>query len=489
MEKINQKNNDFKNKKTTFIKSFKDFLYATLDIRHDTDINGTIKGIKRDIVFQGHNVWILIGSIFIASIGLNVNSTAVVIGAMLISPLMGPILGIGLSVGTYDWETLILSLKNLAIMVFISLLTSTFYFSITPLTDIQSELLARTRPTILDVLIALFGGVAGVIAGSRKEKSNVIPGVAIATALMPPLCTAGFGLATGKFSFFFGAFYLFFLNSIFISLSTFLGVKYLRFPKKTLLNKDKEKRIRAYIFVFIIITILPSTYLFWQVIKETRFKAAAEEFIKNEIILKGTEIIDKNYIYSDTLSVINIYIIGEPISKNKKKNINEAVGKYGLKRDGTFWSTGIIGITDKTLVKIHQDEKSLAEIDSKLSKFQSTIRIGILEDIYNKKEEEILSKNQRIEFLENEIVKLKLIDTIPFNQIGKEIKVQYERVNKFSYAKSVETDFSGLRDTIPTFLINWKKGTSYSRRYKDTKSISKWLKIRLELDTVRIIKY
>ncbi|WP_346860462.1 DUF389 domain-containing protein [uncultured Draconibacterium sp.] len=206
------------------------FLRSVLSINDGTDIPATIEGIKRDIGFRGPTAWILIFSIFIASIGLNINSTAVIIGAMLISPLMGPILGIGLSIGTNDFETLVRSLKNLGIAVSIALFTSTLYFIITPLTIEQSELLARTKPTILDVMVALFGGFAGILAGSRKEKTNVIPGVAIATALMPPLCTAGYGLATLKLSYFFGAFYLFFINSVFISLATFLVVRYLKFP-------------------------------------------------------------------------------------------------------------------------------------------------------------------------------------------------------------------------------------------------------------------
>jgi uncharacterized hydrophobic protein (TIGR00271 family) len=181
-----------------------------------TDILSTIEGIKRDIVFRGHTAWILIFSILIASIGLNVNSTAVIIGAMLISPLMGPILGVGLSIGIFDFNTFVKSLKNFGIAILISLITSTLYFIITPLDIEQSEILARTKPTLLDVLVALFGGFAGIIAGSRKEKSNVIPGVAIATALMPPLCTAGYGLANLKFDYFLGAFYLF-LSTLFLS--------------------------------------------------------------------------------------------------------------------------------------------------------------------------------------------------------------------------------------------------------------------------------
>lgn len=182
----------------------------------------TIDYISKNVEFKGANLWILIFAIFVASIGLNVNSTAVIIGAMLISPLMGPIMGIGLAAGINDFELLKRSFRNLGVAVFIAILTSTVYFYITPIHDAQSELLARTEPTVWDVLIALFGGLAGIIAGSRKEKSNAVPGVAIATALMPPLCTAGYGLATGNLYYFIGAFYLFFINSVFISLSTYL---------------------------------------------------------------------------------------------------------------------------------------------------------------------------------------------------------------------------------------------------------------------------
>ncbi len=225
-----------------FIKSTAEFFHGILHIKDGTDYEGTVKGIKRDLVFKGHSIWILVSSIFIASIGLNQNSTAVVIGAMLISPLMGPILGVGLAVGTYDWEALKRSIKYFIVAIVVSIITSTLYFLMTPLKDAQSELLARTEPNILDVFIAVFGGIAGIVAGSRKEKTNVIPGVAIATALMPPLCTAGYGLATAQYNYFFGAFYLFFINSFFISLSTVLVVRYLRFPLVNYISKLHEKK-------------------------------------------------------------------------------------------------------------------------------------------------------------------------------------------------------------------------------------------------------
>ncbi|HAP70095.1 MAG TPA: TIGR00341 family protein, partial [Flavobacteriales bacterium] len=204
---------------------------------------------------RGYVVWILICSIFIASIGLNLNSTAVIIGAMLISPLMAPILAIGLSVGTNDWDTLKRALKNFGVMVVVALMTSTLYFLITPLQEAQPELLARTSPTFLDALIAIFGGLAGIIGISRRSRGNVIPGVAIATALMPPLCTAGYGLANGQWSFFFGAFYLFTLNSIFIAGATFIIVRYLKFPLVSFVNSDTEKKVKRYMLAFVILVI------------------------------------------------------------------------------------------------------------------------------------------------------------------------------------------------------------------------------------------
>ena len=221
------------NKKLRLFSTFREFLKDRFNLEEDkANENEIIDSIKKGVEFRGINLWVLIFAIFIASIGLNVNSTAVIIGAMLISPLMGPIMGIGLGIGINDFDLIKKAYKNLAIATVIGVATSAIYFLISPISDAQSELLARTTPTIWDVMIALFGGLAGIVATTRKSISNVIPGVAIATALMPPLCTAGFGLATGNLSFFFGAFYLYFINSVFISLSSFIIVRFLKFQKK-----------------------------------------------------------------------------------------------------------------------------------------------------------------------------------------------------------------------------------------------------------------
>src|SRR5690606_16316069 len=220
-------------------------------------------------------------------IGLNLNSPAVIIGAMLIAPLMGPILGVGLAVGTNDVELLWKALKNFGVMVSISLVTSTIYFLITPLVEHHPEILARTTPTTLDILVAIFGGIAGIVAGSRKEKNNVIPGVAIATALMPPLCTSGFGLATGNWNFFFGAFYLFMLNSIFICVSTIIGVRYLGFPMKKFVNKAREKKVKTWMAIVMTIIIIPSLWIFYGVVRESWFRSHADRFVSEVIVMHG----------------------------------------------------------------------------------------------------------------------------------------------------------------------------------------------------------
>jgi len=267
---------------------------AFIDLQKgEEDKAKVLENVVNNISFKGANLWILACAIVVASVGLNVNSTAVIIGAMLISPLMGPIVGAGFALGTYDFAILKKSGKNLLIATVVSLLVSTIYFFISPFKDAQSELLARTSPNIYDVLIAFFGGLVGVIAITRAEKGNPIPGVAIATALMPPLCTAGYGLAMGNYSYFLGAFYLYIINCFFICLATFAIVKYLQYPIINHINKQKQKQIRNIISVLIILMIVPSTYLAYQMIREKKLKVRLENFVKEEFMDKGQMVIHK----------------------------------------------------------------------------------------------------------------------------------------------------------------------------------------------------
>ena len=263
------------------MQSIRKFLNEQFTLDEDKADEGLIiESINRNVAFKGTNLWTLVFAILIASIGLNVNSTAVVIGAMLISPLMGPIMGIGLGIGIYDFNLMKRGIKNLLIAAVFSIITSFIYFSLSPLHEAKTELLARTTPSIWDVLIAFFGGMAGIIAGTRKEKSNILPGVAIATALMPPLCTAGFALATGKMYFFLGAVYLFFINSLFICLATFIIVRYLKFKTTKYASVSQQKKVVRYIWIIVTLTILPSIYLAFRIVQKTIFEENARQFIQ-----------------------------------------------------------------------------------------------------------------------------------------------------------------------------------------------------------------
>ena len=304
-------------------------------IKEDTDYEATVDFISQSVVFRGFNVWILFFAIIVASVGLNVNSTAVIIGAMLISPLMGPINGIGLAIGIFDEKLLQKSVKNLIIMVLISLAASTLYFLISPINDARSELLARTQPTIFDVFIGFFGGLAGILATSRKSQSiTVISGVAIATALMPPLCTAGFGIATGQIWYFLGAFYLFFINSFFIALATFVTVRLLGFPQVKFVDEHRHKAVKRIITIFTVIVLVPSIYLAVDVIREAAFNTQSQKFvneIQNSDMLAETEIIKSDREYHHRSQSITLILFGEPLDKEQVYQLQHILHKdYGL---------------------------------------------------------------------------------------------------------------------------------------------------------------
>ena len=461
------------------------FFVNVLSIKRGTDRKATVEGIQKDIVFRGPTAWILMFSILIASIGLNVNSIAVIIGAMLISPLMGPILGIGLSLGTNDWQTLLKSLKNLGIAVFISLVTSGVYFALTPLDYAQSELLNRTRPTILDVMVALFGGFAGIIAGSRREKSNVVPGVAIATALMPPLCTAGYGLATLQFNYFFGASYLFFINSVFIALSTYLVVRYLHFPKVEYMDKIKGRRYRWIVTFFLVITILPSVWIFWQVILETRYTIRAENFINEKCHFEGSELISKKINYNDTLSVIDLYFIGSQVDNDEILYLHSLLPKYGISGKEKF------PVTKKTKIVVHQERDDSDVIQQRFQDMNEQLRLTLLEDIYTKNQALIKDKDAKISLLEKELFRLKTKDMIPMDQLKNEINFHFKNIEKFSYANAMEiTGEDTTRiDTISSLLIHFKPNIRSSTKKKDKKQIREWFSVRFGKDTVQVVEY
>ena len=259
------------------------FLRDILSIKDEVDQAATVEIIKSNIVFRGANVWVLICSIIVACIGLNNDSTAVIIGAMLISPLMGPIRGMGLAIGTNDFKTLISSLLNFGVMVGISFVVAWLYFLVSPIKTATPELQSRVHPQALDVLIGFFGGLAGIIASATGDRSTVVPGVAIATALMPPMCTAAYGLAVGEPAFFFGALYLFLLNTVFICLSTVLTVRYLSFPLMKFVNPRTERKVKLYSFIVLLGIVVPSIWFFMKLVRENQFEESVKNFVKQEI--------------------------------------------------------------------------------------------------------------------------------------------------------------------------------------------------------------
>lgn len=420
----------------------------------------TIDYIRKNIEFKGANLWILIFAIFVASVGLNVNSTAVIIGAMLISPLMGPIMGIGLAAGINDFELLKKSMKNLGIAVVISILTSTIYFSFTPLNDAQSELLARTEPTIWDVLIALFGGLAGIVAGSRKEKSNAIPGVAIATALMPPLCTAGYGLATANLYYFFGAFYLFFINSVFISLSTYVIVRFMKFPKKEFLDRKREKTVKAYITIFTILTIVPSVYLAYNIVKRTLWEKTANQFLTTQMEFPRTQVISSSLFYDPDSSRIEVSLIGERISDEEIAILSRKMGGLNLRN---------------TYLRIKQSGDGGTDLNM--------LRSDILKDLYERNEVLIQDKDQKIALLERELAEYSNSSSQVLD-IAREAKINHPNLQNFSMNRAIMADLQ--KDKQDTLLFAYAKFRSRPN-IQEQKRFQDWLKLRTKADSVALI--
>ncbi len=453
------------------------FLSRTLDIRREANFEGTVETIHKDMVFQGPNVWVLVCSIFIASIGLNVNSAAVIIGAMLISPLMGPILGMGLSVGMNDLPNLRRAVRYFVVMTLVALVTSTLYFLVTPLDVAQPELLARTRPTILDAAIALFGGVAGIVSVSRRDRGNVIPGVAIATALMPPLCTAGYGLAHGNWSYFFGAFYLFALNSIFIATATVAVVRYLRFPFVEFMDDAARRRVRLRIAFFVTIVLIPSAWVLFGVVKESLFLKRANDFVAQNLSgIPGTNVLSQRFQYSDTLSVVEVFLTGSSLPSGLRAQLESRMAAAGLRR---------------TVLRLHEPEDLAGEI----GRLSSELRVGIVQDLYERQAAALGERERRILELEATLAAFTR-DTIPVEQITREVAVQHPGVERLSFGRVVQAretqDSAGVTlgyalDTIPTVLVAWRMGTPRSLRTQEQTQLSAWLKVRLGLDTIQVI--
>ncbi|MDA1176335.1 MAG: DUF389 domain-containing protein [Bacteroidetes bacterium] len=448
------------------VASIKVFLIELLDFREDTDREATISAIKADVPFKGATAWILICSIFVASIGLNADSTAVVIGAMLISPLMGPILGVGLSISINDIDTLRKSLISLLTMVFLSLLTAFFCFYFLPLYEDNSELLGRVKPDIRDVLIAFFGGLALIIARTKKGTiATVIFGVAIATALMPPLCTAGYGLSQGNWDYFKGAMYLFAINTIFIALATFVVLKVLRFPMLNYANSKRRKTIARIAALIAFAMMLPAGWTFYDVIKESQYKSDYKNYLKKEIENNTSLWLQREQL--DTKSkTITLNFNGDINDATKSDLLNEIQGYEYLKDFKLIINGNSNRSTDKILELYDIALDKIDERDKKIERL--TFTIDSLK---------LAASSQR-----NSIYGFDFID------LAKDAKIQFSELESFSFAQTLRSPNFRTVDTVLVATTRWNSFVNDSLLSQKNADLKIWLEQELE-DDIEILTY
>lgn len=418
-----------------------------------------IENIRRGVEFRGVNLWILMFAIVIASVGLNVNSTAVIIGAMLVSPLMGPIMGIGLSLGINDFELLKKSFKNFLFAVAVSLFVSTVYFSISPALTTQSELLARTTPTIWDVLIASFGGLAGIVAQTRKDRtSTVIPGVAIATALMPPLCTAGFGLATGQWVYFGGAFYLFTINAVFIAMATFFIVRVMKYERKHFLDAKRAKRVQNLMIVIITATLIPSVILAYSIVQRAVFENNAKNYIEKVLNFDGSQVMSSTVKYDSDGNTIDVMLIGKEIGKDMIQLAENQLPNYKL-------------INTQLIVR----QASTGDV---LDNSQ-------MQNILLSNTEILQEKNAEIAALQSKLAKFQT-QSIPSDDIARELSALWSNLRTFSMGKAYTVNSDGRNvDSVLMCIITTDKTTPLS--VADNTRLTKWLMERTKTQNVKLI--
>lgn len=439
------------------IKKLSRWSRLTASVYSEVDTEQAAMSIKKNIWFRGSNVWILAFSIVIASVGLNVNSTAVIIGAMLISPLMGPIMGAGLALGTNDIDLLKNSGRNLLVMVSISLFVSFLYFLISPLDLVNpTELMARTRPTLYDVLIALFGGMAGILESTRKEKGTVLSGVAIATALMPPLCTAGYGLANANWNFFFGALYLFLINCVFIIVATYIVVEILPFNEVEVKDVETAKKNRKWATLITVAVILPSIWSAISVIKDNNFEKNVQNFVtENKSFSKGY-IYDYQIYSNKGKKQAEIYIAGEELTAETIEHLTASAMEHDIDRDQILFKESTFGSMNNEM-----PEK-------------------ILKGVYERTDQEMNRMNDRILSLQKELAAYK-DEEIQYEKIGREIKFKYPEVTELAIGRgaSVKTDSLSVSKQLVVVA-----GSEKQLPKTTVKEMEEWLRIRLEDSTV-----
>lgn len=409
-----------------------------------------LENVKANISFRGSNFWILACAIVVASVGLNVNSTAVVIGAMLISPLMGPIVGAGFGLGIYDFNLLKKALKNLLIATIVGLVVSTIYFYLSPFKETQSELLSRTSPNIYDIFIAFFGGLVGVIAITRVEKGNPIPGVAIATALMPPLCTAGYGLAIGNMGFFFGAIYLYIINCVFICIATFLIVKYLKYPSVKQIDEGREKKVRYAMTSLILVMIIPSVYFAYILIQEKKYNQKIELFITDEFTNKGYTILYKKIKTNVIPKKIELVFLAKKTTNEELQILNKRLKNYGI---------------ENTELKIRQDTTDIKKYISN--------QINLEKSILNKKDLTILQLEKQIKQ-----------NTYNNAVVLAEAKIIFPEIENLAISNHTYDENTEKPKVVPVMIYKSKSELSKSSKQK----LILWLQQRLSREKVEIYR-
>lgn len=439
-----------------------DFFVRNFDVRQEKENElETIESIRKGIEFKGTNLWVLIFATFVASLGLNTNSTAVIIGAMLISPLMGPIMGFGLGLAIYDYDLVKRSFRNFVTATVFSVITSTMFFFISPISEAQSELLARTQPTVYDVLIAFFGGLAGIVASSTKSKGNVIPGVAIATALMPPLCTAGFGLASGNLYYFFGAFYLYFINTVFISLATYLVVRLLKYPKKIFLDKHREKVVTRYVGVIVFFTIVPSLFLSYNLIRSSYFNDRVASFVTEELSFPNTQILNRTVTDTSDKKEVKVVLIGENVPETMINNARAKLPKYGLK--------------DVSLVI----QQGFGQEAPDINKLKSLL----MQDLYKNSEEVLRTQSIQIDSLKQTLNLYQTASHIT-SELIPEMKVLFPDILEASCSNTyiVSTD-SMKQDTVMLVYLKSKERIPT----KEQQKIREWIGARVNARNIKLL--
>lgn len=461
-----ENNNDTQRVKRTFsmwVGEMRDFFSRRFSLDDDkAKQEEVVASISKGVVFRGVNLWVLIFATMIASLGLNVNSAAVIIGAMLISPIMGPIMGIGLSLGINDFELLKKSLRNFTLMFVVAIVTSTLYFFISPLSSNSSELLARTVPTTYDVLIALFGGLAGIVAQTRQDRiSTVIPGVAIATALIPPLCTAGFGLATGQFNFFLGAFYLFFINSVFIALATYLMVRFLKYEKKVFINKTRERNVKRLMMAITLLTFIPSVIIGFHMVRVSVFEATADKYVAQVFNFPNSRVLEVNKLYGrgGHSSQIELLLLGEPLDEATIDNARSQMASFGLSK--------VDLIVRQTSSSDKVDVTSLQQSYGELLAEKNRL-IG--------------EKDKHIDAMESQLHRYQVTD-VNVDDISREIGSLTTNIKAMSLTKGITYDVSGAPiDTTLICVVTPKQAS----KPIDRETLTNWLRIRTKVYHVKL---